>query len=73
MLNYDYIYTIGSDLFFIKVIGLGIAIAILLDATLVRTMLVPSFMSILNDWCWYCPKPIKTVVDWLGLQEAGKH
>jgi uncharacterized membrane protein YdfJ with MMPL/SSD domain len=36
--------------------GLGIAAAIALDATLVRTLLVPATMQLLGDWNWWAPR-----------------
>jgi uncharacterized membrane protein YdfJ with MMPL/SSD domain len=39
--------------------GIGLAAAILLDATVVRAVLVPSFMKIMGDWNWYLPDPVR--------------
>ncbi len=39
--------------------GFGLAVAILLDATIVRTIVVPAAMELLGDWNWYLPR-------WLG-------
>ena len=41
----------------IKEIGLGSAIAIALDATLVRLILVPAAMKLMGSWNWWMPKP----------------
>jgi RND superfamily putative drug exporter len=41
--------------------GFGLGIAVLLDATLIRTILVPATMRLLGDWNWYMPK----VLEWL--------
>ena len=40
----------------IKEIGLGLAVAIALDATLVRLVLVPATMELMGDWNWWLPK-----------------
>lgn len=48
-----------ADILMVKAFGLGIAVAIFVDAFLIRTILVPSIMMILNQWNWYLPK-------WLG-------
>ena len=40
----------------IKMIGIGIAFAIMLDATLIRGFLVPSLMKLMGDWNWWAPK-----------------
>ena len=37
-------------------VGFGLAVAVLLDATLVRTLLVPAAMTLLGKWNWYLPK-----------------
>jgi len=40
----------------IKQMGVGLAVAVLLDATLVRGVLLPSAMKLLGDWNWYLPR-----------------
>ena len=47
-----------------KMMGVGLSVAILLDATLVRAVLLPATMKLLGDWNWYLPK---------GLQLAAAH
>jgi uncharacterized membrane protein YdfJ with MMPL/SSD domain len=39
-----------------KMMGVGLAVAILLDATVVRAVLLPSTMALLGDWNWYLPR-----------------
>jgi uncharacterized membrane protein YdfJ with MMPL/SSD domain len=39
--------------------GIGLSAAILLDATIVRALLVPALMKILGDWNWYLPEPLR--------------
>ena len=48
-------FTTG-DLVYVKQIGLGIAAAIAVDVTLVRTILVPATMQLLGDWNWWAPR-----------------
>ena len=43
--------------------GFGIAFAILLDATIVRALLVPSLIKIAGKWNWYLPKAMETVLN----------
>ena len=50
---------ISSDVTSVKMMGFGIAFAILLDATIVRALLVPSLIKIAGDWNWYLPKFLK--------------
>jgi len=49
-----------------KMMGVGLAVAILLDATLVRAVLLPATMKLLGDWNWYLPKRLH----WLPEFEA---
>jgi uncharacterized membrane protein YdfJ with MMPL/SSD domain len=39
-----------------KEMGIGLAVAVLLDATIVRAVLLPATMKLLGDWNWYLPK-----------------
>ena len=41
--------------------GFGLAVAVLIDATVVRTIIVPAAMELLGDWNWYLPRWL----DWL--------
>ncbi|HEX6680486.1 MAG TPA: MMPL family transporter, partial [Gaiellaceae bacterium] len=38
-----------------KMMGVGLAVAVLLDATIVRAVLLPAAMALLGDWNWYLP------------------
>jgi RND superfamily putative drug exporter len=50
----------SAEVLIVKAFGLGIAAAIFVDAFLIRLMLVPATMSLLNQWNWYCPAWIKS-------------
>jgi uncharacterized membrane protein YdfJ with MMPL/SSD domain len=50
---------VSSSFVFIKVLGLGTAIAVLLDATIIRALLVPSLMQLLGRWNWWAPAPLR--------------
>jgi RND superfamily putative drug exporter len=39
-----------------KQMGVGLAVAVLIDATVVRAMLLPSAMKLLGEWNWYLPR-----------------
>jgi len=43
----------------IKMMGFGVAFAILLDATLIRAFLVPALMRLFGDWNWWAPRALK--------------
>jgi RND superfamily putative drug exporter len=48
-----------SKLVFIKELGVGTALAVLIDATVIRALLVPSLMAILGEWNWWAPRPLR--------------
>jgi RND superfamily putative drug exporter len=48
-----------SQVTFVKLLGLGLAIAVLVDATLVRGVLVPTFMRLAGDLNWWAPRPLR--------------
>jgi uncharacterized membrane protein YdfJ with MMPL/SSD domain len=50
---------VTSKLVFIKELGLGTALAVLIDASLVRGLLVPSLMGLLGKWNWWAPGPLR--------------
>jgi len=50
---------VAADIVLIKALGLGTAIAVLLDATLVRALLVPATMRLLGEWNWWAPSWLK--------------
>ncbi len=59
-----------ADTITIKAIGVGMAIAVLLDATVVRCLLVPATMRLLGRWNWWAPGPLKRFADRLGFDHA---
>jgi RND superfamily putative drug exporter len=46
----------AGSLTFLQQVGFGLGVAVLFDATIVRSVLVPSAMALLGDWNWYLPK-----------------
>src|SRR6185503_18511365 len=56
-----------ADVVIIKSIGLGMAVAVALDATLVRALIVPAAMRLLGDLNWWAPAPIARLHRWLAL------
>jgi len=59
-----------SQIIFIKELGLGTAFAVLLDATIIRALLVPSLMEMLGRWNWWAPRPLRRLHERFGLSEA---
>ena len=61
-------FVIGDPLHVLKVFGLGLASAILIDATLVRMVLVPGVMELLGNANWWMPSWLNRVVPTLGVE-----
>jgi RND superfamily putative drug exporter len=61
-------FVIGDPLHVLKVFGLGLAAAILIDATLVRMVLVPSIMELLGRANWWMPAWLDRIVPNLGVE-----
>jgi RND superfamily putative drug exporter len=61
-----------SKLVFIKELGLGTALAVLIDASIIRALLVPSLMALLGSWNWWAPRPLRRMHDRIGLREIGQ-
>jgi len=59
-----------ADIVIIKSLGVGMAIAIALDATIVRALLVPATMRLMGDYNWWAPRPLKWLWDRIGIQET---
>ena len=57
----------------IKEFGLAMAIAVAVDATLVRCILVPATMTLLGNANWWAPAPLRRLHQRLGLHEAPAH
>lgn len=54
---------ITSDILFMKTLGVGMALAVALDATIIRALLVPATMRLMGKWNWWSPAPLKKL--WL--------
>ena len=59
-----------ADTITIKSIGVGMAIAVFVDATIVRILLVPATMRLLGKWNWWAPGPLARFADRLGFSHA---
>ncbi len=59
-----------SGVTIIKMLGIGVALAVLVDATIVRGLLVPAFMRIAGDANWWAPGPLRRLHDRIGLSET---
>ena len=54
----------------IQQLGVGCAVAIALDATLVRLVLVPAAMELLGDWNWWLPRPLARLIPDVAIEQA---
>ena len=59
-----------SQIIFIKENGVGTALAVLIDASIVRALLVPSLMELLGKWNWWAPAPLRRLHERLGISEV---
>lgn len=60
----------SSDVAFMRMIGVGLAVAVIVDATLVRLVLVPAFMKLLGKWNWWAPGPFADLHAKVGLRDS---
>ena len=59
-----------SKVVFLKEIGLGAVAAVLVDAFIVRTALVPSLMALLGEFNWWSPRPLRALHRLIGISEG---
>jgi RND superfamily putative drug exporter len=59
-----------SQIIFIKENGVGTALAVLIDASVIRALLVPSLMALLGKWNWWAPAPLRRLHARFGIAEA---
>jgi RND superfamily putative drug exporter len=60
----------SSQIVFIKELGIGAALTVLLDASLIRALLVPSLMGLLGSLNWWAPRPLRRLHERTGLREG---
>jgi RND superfamily putative drug exporter len=63
---------IAAHVSFMRMFGLGLTLAVLVDATLVRMMLVPAFMHVMGQWNWWAPRPLVRLHHRLGLNARAR-
>jgi RND superfamily putative drug exporter len=61
-----------SRVSFIQLFGTGLTLAVLMDATIVRGMLVPAFMRLAGRWNWWAPRPLARLHARFGLAESAE-
>jgi RND superfamily putative drug exporter len=60
-----------SHIFFVKQLGVGVPLAVAIDATIVRALLVPALMGRLGEWTWWAPRPLRRLHTRFGLSDGG--
>jgi RND superfamily putative drug exporter len=60
-----------SKIVFLKENGVGTALAVLIDASIIRALLVPSLMELLGKWNWWAPGPLRRLHARIGVSEGG--
>jgi putative drug exporter of the RND superfamily len=60
-----------SGVAFMKLFGIGLALAVLMDAFVIRATLVPAFMVLLGEANWWAPRPLRRLYERFGLSETG--
>jgi putative drug exporter of the RND superfamily len=63
---------IAAQVAFMRMFGVGLTLAVLADATLVRMALVPAFMHVLGRWNWWAPKPLARLHERIGISESAE-
>lgn len=61
---------IAAQVSFMRIFGLGLTLAVLADATLVRMGLLPAFMHVMGRWNWWAPTPLVRLHNRFGLSEG---
>ena len=59
---------VAGELLIIKQTGVALAVAVAIDATIVRCLLVPATMTLLGEWNWWAPAPMRRLHNRLGLR-----
>jgi RND superfamily putative drug exporter len=69
LLSFVFLAFATSGISFIKMFGLGLALAVVMDATLVRGVLVPAFMRLAGRANWWAPAPMRRLYERVGWSE----
>ncbi|OBK23659.1 hypothetical protein A5634_05335 [Mycobacterium asiaticum] len=60
----------ANGLSFMKMFGIGTALAVVIDATIIRAVVVPAFLRLAGDLNWWAPAPLRWLHDRIGISEA---
>ncbi|WP_164715940.1 MMPL family transporter [Streptomyces sp. WAC 06738] len=70
LLSLVFLVLLTSGISYMKAIGIGMALAIVMDATLIRGGLLPAFMKLMGSANWWAPKPLKALHTRFGIREG---
>ncbi|MEE9244412.1 MAG: MMPL family transporter, partial [Mycobacterium sp.] len=71
LMSISFAALITAKVAFMRMFGVGLTLAVIADATLVRMLLLPSFMHVLGRWNWWAPKPLVKLHERIGISEDG--
>jgi RND superfamily putative drug exporter len=60
----------ANGMSFMKMFGIGTALAVVIDATIIRAVVVPAFLRVAGDFNWWAPKPLRWLHSRIGISEA---
>ncbi|MGE2719100.1 MMPL family transporter [Mycolicibacterium celeriflavum] len=72
LMSISFAALIAAEVAFMRMFGVGLTLAVLADATLVRMGLVPAFMHLLGRWNWWAPKPLARLHERIGFSESAE-
>ena len=64
------LFSFASGLSFMKMFGIGTALAVVIDATIIRAVVVPAFLKLAGDLNWWAPAPLRWLHSKIGISEA---
>jgi RND superfamily putative drug exporter len=70
LMSISFAALMAAQVAFMRMFGVGLTLAVLVDATLVRMLLVPAFMHVLGRANWWAPKPLARLHERLGISES---
>jgi RND superfamily putative drug exporter len=70
LMSISFAALIAAQVAFMRMFGVGLTLAVLVDATLVRMALVPAFMHLLGRWNWWAPAPLARLHARVGFSES---
>jgi RND superfamily putative drug exporter len=70
LMSISFAALIAAQVAFMRMFGLGLTLAVLVDATLVRMVLLPAFMRLMGRANWWAPKPLTRLHERIGISEG---